>query len=844
MATSFIDDHKQSKKPQTPKPRAKSTSKGTKRKSKAQADIRKVLSKQEQMFNYAVTENCLEEGIDPEEMQIALAISESLKDQTNQQDSGASTSKFDNPFTSMGKVQPISAVLERFGFKCKKNYSEYEIDLITNSKFAKRSKFQKFPTELTRTSNEKRNEIIRTKIDKILEQNSSQEPIGAASHNYEVFSFYLQDLYEQIRTVFMMSRDEQPADETFLNYYVTELFEPSFVKAGHMLKDWSKIAGRDPTPERTLPSSEHVSAPETEDQDDELLATNADEEKVITDTEDDDIEHENATATSCMDIFANLEDFDHTDSEHDESCVQECSLELAGHLSVLQEKLSQSMMEADDNEVNEEIAAAIDVLVQNDEPTINDQEEPETPHSRETDRVQQVDLTQCDSSANSSCATIPYDDSYYSLQQHMKKFKGITESPLASQERRANHNEDPEISLIQIDLLSSEDEKDEQLPEQNAAENISDDEMLMNDAEELILSQNSLDDDELIAISDEEVNYSIRKFHNNNENPSDASSEAEQSKEQTVDLTQEISEPEAVCSQMEVDNHVDQSMVDLMGQQNAFDINDSISNLLHSSTPQLNPGVSRRDRSTKFFANQGLSDSIQDIMRRYGAETSTEKDKSRSFKKMQSDSHLTSESLKTRRSVRFSTEECNVVDLTQPIEDSLKDKSFQLNNFNSSFHQSIENIESLPPTVSRKKVQRQAKLNFKAKRSLGIQLDDDYIVDTETLVSEPDYKNMTPVELKQALAKYGVRSLPVKKALTLLEYIFDQLHPSIRVAADEEIDANDSRREMNITDIVTNIGEQEDDDFVFQVGLVDDEDFVLPKMRKSKVCSDSFLIQA
>lgn len=846
-ATSFINES--SSKPQTPK--TKPRAKASKRKPKsAQVDIRKVLSKQEQMFNHIVTESCLEEGVDPEEMQIALAISESLKDQTNQQDSEASTSsnKFDNPFTSLGKVQPISAVLERFGFKSKKNYSEYEIDLITSSKFAKRSKFQKFPTALTRTSNEKRNEIIRMKIDRVLAQSLSKTsviPDADTRSNYKVFSFYLQDISEQTRTVFMISSDDKPADDTLLNYYVTELFDPSFVKAGHMLKDWSKIPGRDSTPERTVLNSEKISDPTELDNEAEFFTTSEIDDQVIPDAGDDAEESHKATATSCLDIFADLEDFDDFDGDNESEVVniniKENSAELADHLSLLQERLSQSMMEAndmeaDDNEANENKVSLAGKTTQNDEPSVDELIEPENSALMKTFEVDQVDLTQQDSSID-SCVTIPYDDSYYSLQQHMKKLEGVRESPLASQSSQATEIASPEISVIQIDLVSSEDEKDEPLPVFEAAGNVSEDELFASDVEEPMLSQNSLDDD-FIAISDEEINYSVRKFLNNNENPSDTSSEAGTSEKNTVDLTQELSEPEAVYSQIEINNHVEQSFVEVMNHQDAFNINDSILNLLETSTMPPNLDVSKKDRSTKFLESNGLSESIQEIMRKYGGGASNEMENSRSLKKMQSESKLSSESCKARKSVRFSIEDdYNVVDLTQPIEgdDSSKENSFQLNKFNSSIHQSIENIVSVSPIVPRKKIQRQEKLNFRAKKSLGVQIDDDYIVDTESIISEPDYKNMTPVELKQALFKYGIRSLPVKKAVKLLEYIFDQLHPSIRVAADEEIDVNDSRREMNITDIVTNIGEQDDDAFVFQLGLVDDEDFVLPKMRKSKV---------
>jgi hypothetical protein len=95
---------------------------------------------------------------------------------------------------------------------------------------------------------------------------------------------------------------------------------------------------------------------------------------------------------------------------------------------------------------------------------------------------------------------------------------------------------------------------------------------------------------------------------------------------------------------------------------------------------------------------------------------------------------------------------------------------------------------------------------------------------------------MTPAELKKELFKFGIRPLPVKKAVGLLQHIHDRIYPKIRVAAEEEIDANDSRMDLNHTDIVTNIVcTGEDDDFVFQYGEIVGEEFIIPKMRKSKV---------
>ena len=111
-----------------------------------------------------------------------------------------------------------------------------------------------------------------------------------------------------------------------------------------------------------------------------------------------------------------------------------------------------------------------------------------------------------------------------------------------------------------------------------------------------------------------------------------------------------------------------------------------------------------------------------------------------------------------------------------------------------------------------------------------------YEIDTESIVIEPDFNNMTPAELKQELFKYGVRPLAGKKAIELLQLIFNALHPKIRSATDEEMDVNDTRLDFNLTDMVTDIvSKGEDDDFVFQYAELDGEDIILPKTKKSKV---------
>lgn len=830
VATDFIDESSK-KKSQPTKTKAKTTSKTSKRKPKAHVDIRKVFGKQEEMFNHVVAENCLQEGIDPDEMQLALAISESLKDNNVVQNPNEpSTSKFENPFTSLGKVKPISAALERFGFKCKKTYSEYELDLISNTKLSKRSKFQKCPTALTRTSKEKREKVISLKIDRVLGQNTTSElSKGESSSNeYKVFSYFLQELEEKSRTVFKINAEDRPTDSILLDYYITELFEPSFCRADHLLKDWNMIPGRDRSPCRDVQVPEkcqplsiptelnEVKQSDFEDCREKSLEEGAlivcstslkKENSLLKDTS-------NIEEDSCVDLFEGLEDHDEDQvlisSEETENVSKDDSEKLGTQLEVLQEKLSQSMVLVGNKENNSLDSDATIENVDYLSKSLSKELVAETiidllsePESLEEEEEYSVDLTQQDESR---------------IQRYLKKVDSGTlqESKPTSTTTEltqsiSQNEEKQQVSFTQVDLVST----DEDIVE-TQQDKIDSEECFLNMTEvPSMCSQSSVEDEnEVINISDEEVNYSMKKIHQNYE--------TEEVDENSIDLTQTEDDYEKY-DQFEINNIVDQSLVDIM-QQEDLNINSTISSLVEASV------LNTSSQTKKAATSDGLSESIREIMNRYCVKID-DNEKPRSFRKMQSDSTLINNSVKRRKTAEFSFEnDGNVVDLTQKFENEYVEMKENLV-FNNSIHLSMENIVDYSP----ESLQQNQRTVKSQKKSLGVDIDKDYLVDTETVAPEPDYKNMTPVELKQTLFKYGIRPLPVKKAISLLEYIYDQLHPKIRVAAEEEIDVNDSRRDMNITDIATNIGAQEHDNFVFQLGLVEGEEYVLPKMRKSKV---------
>ena len=88
-------------------------------KQKSQPSIRNVINrKEETLFQKAVQNDCAETGIDPEQLQLAIAMSKSMAKEEE------SAEKFKNPFNSKDdKVKNFQKVLDQYGFKCKTRYT-------------------------------------------------------------------------------------------------------------------------------------------------------------------------------------------------------------------------------------------------------------------------------------------------------------------------------------------------------------------------------------------------------------------------------------------------------------------------------------------------------------------------------------------------------------------------------------------------------------------------------------------------------------------------------------------------------------------------------------------------
>lgn len=198
-----------------------------------QPDIRKALGKRDA--------NEIDYSHLPEDaqMELALAISKADSDVNSNDD-------------------PLS--LDSYKFKPTKSmangdfYDFFNMPKKKNARFKWNSKC----TQLTRRKDDIQKSKIQNKVDELLLNNiiieSSQREKITKETNYfnlpdynpsEIYSKRLQRICISERILFEMNGHKEHSNGNILSYYTNNLVERSKVQAGVLLKDWSKIAGRD-----------------------------------------------------------------------------------------------------------------------------------------------------------------------------------------------------------------------------------------------------------------------------------------------------------------------------------------------------------------------------------------------------------------------------------------------------------------------------------------------------------------------------------------------------------------------------------------------------------------------
>lgn len=254
------DDFEESRQNAVPQPKQTKVQRAAKkpkqpRKPKNQSDIRKIFKKYKSDYDVLhelIKDHSASEQVDPEQLQMALAMSRSLADQ--ECSSGTSSSK-ETHLTSASssgtfeerRIIGIRTTLEQFGFRCKNSYTDYDLNVIFGAgcKNVKKIKHKRATNLQLRTREE-----LRDFIDRQTRKMFPNEITPPCTDSNALFS--TENVQSCLSNLFWIAQTEQASSHLLDQYYVPELMEADPAPVGYLLKDWSKIPGRESTPERTL----------------------------------------------------------------------------------------------------------------------------------------------------------------------------------------------------------------------------------------------------------------------------------------------------------------------------------------------------------------------------------------------------------------------------------------------------------------------------------------------------------------------------------------------------------------------------------------------------------------
>ncbi|XP_058066102.1 structure-specific endonuclease subunit SLX4-like [Anopheles bellator] len=241
---------------------AKKGSASRRAKIRNQLDIRnvfKTFKTDDEVLQELLKEHSASEHVDPEQLQLALAMSRSLVDR-GENSNRSVTSTEDHATNSLSstehRIVGIRTTLEQFGFRCKNSYTDYDLNIIFGSARCKNVKKikHKRATNLVLRSAGELTEFINAKVrDFFPDMLVTEESVCSISN-----------ARSRLTHLFWIAQAEQESIDIMEKYYVSELVDVNPAPVGCMLKDWSKVPGREATPERQISATcreDNVSLP-------------------------------------------------------------------------------------------------------------------------------------------------------------------------------------------------------------------------------------------------------------------------------------------------------------------------------------------------------------------------------------------------------------------------------------------------------------------------------------------------------------------------------------------------------------------------------------------------------
>ncbi|KAM7356948.1 mutagen-sensitive 312 isoform 1-T2 [Cochliomyia hominivorax] len=233
-----------------------SQTKPTKRsRAKKQATIKSAFLRNEQLFAEIAAQHCAADQFDGDDVQLALAISKSeveskclkLGHDSDEQDQEIKLLE-----ENKDSGESIREKLQKYGFRTaeKNDYNTFAAAFLPKSHGRRlKCKWANKFTALTLRKPENQLKKIQEKVEKLLNSQFRTKPLNeqeSFSPPYELQSSLLKKSNVSERKRLIEIETIKNKGNEF--YFVTELFEVNNLSAGHLLKDWNAIQGRDLTP--------------------------------------------------------------------------------------------------------------------------------------------------------------------------------------------------------------------------------------------------------------------------------------------------------------------------------------------------------------------------------------------------------------------------------------------------------------------------------------------------------------------------------------------------------------------------------------------------------------------
>ncbi|XP_055913476.1 structure-specific endonuclease subunit SLX4 [Eupeodes corollae] len=221
------------------KPRAKA-----KPKSKKQQTIKSAFFQNEELFSDVTAQHCLVDNINPEEMQMALALSRSEIEV-----SGSSGVEANVPDKNDG----IREKLKKFGFHVVES-EDFNYAAAYKASKGKNKWANKF-TPLTLRSSKRQLDKVNQRVEEILRIQFGSHEFESLDEEVPEYSVHNSNLLPFVPSKRIVHSESSERSDT-VDFYVLSLFEPSKTKPGYLLKDMRRIPGRDRSPVHTKSSSQ------------------------------------------------------------------------------------------------------------------------------------------------------------------------------------------------------------------------------------------------------------------------------------------------------------------------------------------------------------------------------------------------------------------------------------------------------------------------------------------------------------------------------------------------------------------------------------------------------------